>query len=166
MIGVYFLESSNLIKIGSTVEAHKRLYAMQGQCPTKLTLIGFIETITRTEAFMLEFNLHRQFHKYRHHREWFKSSYEILEYVKINSKANICEIYNQELNAIYNTPAEKRDIILGQRSIISEIYQFVLDHPNATICSISRDMSMYESTVKTHLNKLQQEGLINKIKQK
>jgi hypothetical protein len=165
MIGVYFLESGGLIKIGITTDAFKRMNSLQGMCPTKIAVVGFIEMQTRVETSILESHLHNRFHEYRHHREWFNPSDEILKYIQKNAISSVCDELNVLLTEIYNTvPKKTGEIDIGKRSVIAEIYQFVISNPDTTVRLIANSLGIYESVVKVHLNRLRQEGLVTRIR--
>lgn len=81
---VYFLRDGHRgkIKIGCTRKLEKRYSALQSGNPRTLTLLGCLNG-----GHLLERSLHDRFKKFRHRREWFESSSELLEF--INSKSFI-----------------------------------------------------------------------------
>ncbi len=76
----YFLicESSSNIKIGRSINPIQRFHALRSSSPTPLKILGVIEKDVETE-------LHRKFKKSRLQGEWFKSTPELLEYIKENA---------------------------------------------------------------------------------
>lgn len=66
---VYFIqaETGGPIKIGTAIDAEKRMASLQLSCPVKLRLLSKRPGGERLERF-----LHRQFAAYRLHGEWFE----------------------------------------------------------------------------------------------
>lgn len=77
---VYFIqaEALGLIKIGSAINADKRLTDLQSGCPDRLRLIGFIAT---NDIIATEREMHRRFRDHRDHHEWFRPSPEIFDWI-------------------------------------------------------------------------------------
>jgi len=129
-----------------------------------LCLIGFIEIEKYSDLQMVETRLHKQFHKDRHHGEWFTSSKEILEYAKTNATHVLGTELNAVLSKIYKTIPQKTPCIdLKRGSVISEIYWFVTSHPDTTETMISHELCLCISTTRKHTAKLRGAGLIPKI---
>jgi hypothetical protein len=76
---VYFIQNKQFIKIGHTLDIHKRMKSLQGFNPEGLQLLGWV-----SEEDFTERELHERFKKYKHHREWFVASPEILGFIEEN----------------------------------------------------------------------------------
>lgn len=74
---IYFVQGSDLIKIGRTYNLDDRLTKLQCGSPVPLTLLGTVEGGKRTES-----HLHELFHSLRHHGEWFRIEKPLLDYIK------------------------------------------------------------------------------------
>ena len=79
---VYFIRGvrGGPIKIGHAANPVERLRAMQAGSPVKLQIIAIIEGGVRREA-----ELHRQFAYLHAHNEWFRSSKELLQWIRENA---------------------------------------------------------------------------------
>lgn len=78
---VYFVqaEALGLIKVGAAACAATRFRSMHTDSPDKLSLLGVIRC---DEARELESRLHATFRKDRSHREWFRPSERLLQYIE------------------------------------------------------------------------------------
>jgi hypothetical protein len=79
---VYFIrgERGGPIKIGHAANPSERLKAMQTGSPVKLRIIGIVPGGIRKEA-----ELHKQFGYLHAHNEWFRSSKELLKWIRENA---------------------------------------------------------------------------------
>lgn len=73
---IYFIEGGGMIKIGITNDVNSRFNSIRTMSPVSLSLMGFISGDITIEA-----QLHRRFHQYRRHGEWFTDCQEIRSYL-------------------------------------------------------------------------------------
>jgi hypothetical protein len=78
---VYFIqaEALGLIKIGSAINADKRLTALQSGCPDRLRLVAFVGT---DDVIATERAMHRHFRHHREHHEWFRPGADLMAYIE------------------------------------------------------------------------------------
>lgn len=91
---VYFIECKDFIKIGwcrkhnfgKYGKQNNRISELQGGNPFPLTVLGYIDLPSESEARAKEKTLQNKFHFFSHKNEWYRKSDELLEY--INSHTN------------------------------------------------------------------------------
>ncbi|MBN1430422.1 MAG: GIY-YIG nuclease family protein [Anaerolineae bacterium] len=76
---VYFIQSSTggLIKIGTAINANRRLAEIQNMSPVPLRILAVIPGDCRKEA-----ELHKRFAHLRRHGEWFEPTIELLDFIR------------------------------------------------------------------------------------
>ena len=161
MMGVYFAKSPQLrlIKIGKAVDTRKRLRSLQGQCSDKIEVLGFIPSNTKNESYMIELHLQYEYNSYRHHGEWFKENSDLINYIQTNSSPDQTRLLNSIVNDAYENP-KIPTIRLDGHTVISEVFAYVLNHPQTDPTEISKALRLYKSVTAQHLNKLRLAGLI------
>jgi hypothetical protein len=69
--GVYFIQSAGLTKIGMTCGLRRRQAAIQSGSPLMVILVKFFPERDDQRRYALEQRMHRIFHRFRSHGEWF-----------------------------------------------------------------------------------------------
>lgn len=88
---VYFVKAcdkSKQIKIGRTSDIGKRLSSLQTGSPVKLKIIGIIECRSDAHSKEIETELHKMFAPYRTHGEWFRSTQNMLNFIRAANEKN------------------------------------------------------------------------------
>jgi hypothetical protein len=82
---LYFIQAENgAIKIGISKKVKKRLRDLQTASPLKLKIIKIMKGKAHLEG-----ELHKQFHDYNIHGEWFNPAQELLYYINRNSDEKV-----------------------------------------------------------------------------
>lgn len=145
---IYFVQSNNSgpIKIGYTknkYSVHKRLGSIQVGSSEPLKLLGLINGSRKDEQL-----LHKKFHVYQLHGEWFQPSKTLLNFI-----FNACGI-KLDTHEIYNTEKLKDLNFLSLNQVMIEIeidyIKTALNHTNynktaaAKLLRISFDSLRYK----------------------
>ena len=73
---VYFIESNEFVKIGTTKDVHARIRILQTGSPFPMKLVGAIPGNERRER-----DIHKAFEHSHAYNEWFHKSPELMEYI-------------------------------------------------------------------------------------
>lgn len=84
---IYFFRAAGMIKIGWSLNIHKRLYDMQRNSPLPIEFVGALPGTMRMEKVV-----HRQFCAHRAHGEWFREHPEITEYLERQVAAGLMHL--------------------------------------------------------------------------
>lgn len=74
--GVYFIRSGDLVKIGTSIDVHRRLAALRTSSPMPMELL-----VVASGSYVEEKSVHQRFAHLRQHGEWFTAAPELLGFV-------------------------------------------------------------------------------------
>lgn len=80
--GVYFIECSGFVKIGSAGNLRSRFCEVRAMCPLPMRLLGFLPTRPGCgESKKREMSLHQRFRHLRQRQEWFSYTPELEQWI-------------------------------------------------------------------------------------
>lgn len=81
---IYFVNHTDFIKIGYTVDIRKRISDLQLSCPIPISVVGLIDGTIREEKV-----LHEKFKDIWSHGEWFRYTKELSDFIESLDKSMI-----------------------------------------------------------------------------
>lgn len=70
---VYFIRAGDFVKVGVTVDIHRRMHTLSTASPIELELLGVIEGDAEYER-----HVHAVLAEFHHRREWFRAEPDLL----------------------------------------------------------------------------------------